>query len=110
MTIHDRRRQIQQQIAQLPDDQLTQVEQYLAFLSFQKTVPSQSEVTKSPSSGALILASLEKARTLPDSNPLEETLAQPPEDFATKIAIIKHGRNSSYSLFPAPCSLLPLVS
>lgn len=43
MSILDRRRQLQQQIAQLPDDQLTQVEQYLAFLSFQKTVPSQSE-------------------------------------------------------------------
>ncbi|WP_375507280.1 hypothetical protein [uncultured Nostoc sp.] len=32
MTILDRRRQLQQQIAQLPDDQLTQVEQYIAFL------------------------------------------------------------------------------
>jgi hypothetical protein len=59
MTILDRRRQLQQQIAQLPDDQLTQVEQYLAFLGFQKTVPSQSEVTKSPSTGASILASLD---------------------------------------------------
>jgi hypothetical protein len=29
MTIFDRRRQLQQQIAQLPDDQLTQVEQYI---------------------------------------------------------------------------------
>ena len=87
MSILDRRRQLQQQIAQLPDDQLTQVEQYLAFLNFQKTVPSQSEVTKSPSTGASILASLEQAHTPPDSPPLSQTLAQPPEDFAAKIAL-----------------------
>lgn len=67
MTILDRRRQLQQQIAQLPDDQLIQIEQYLAFLGFQKTVPSQSEVTKSPSIRASILASLEQAHTPPDS-------------------------------------------
>lgn len=40
MNILDRRHQLQQQIAELPDDQLTQVEQYIAFLVFQKTVPS----------------------------------------------------------------------
>ena len=34
MTILDRRRQLQQQIAQLPDDQLTQVEQYLGISWF----------------------------------------------------------------------------
>ncbi|MFK0732995.1 MAG: hypothetical protein ACIWVG_17890, partial [Gloeotrichia echinulata HAB0833] len=77
MSILDRRRQLQQQIAQLPDDQLTQVEQYLAFLDFQKTVPSQSEVTKSPSTGASILASLEQAHTPPDSAESDEKNAQP---------------------------------
>jgi hypothetical protein len=98
MSILDRRRQLQQQIAQLPDDELTQVEQYLAFLGFQKTVPSQSEVTKSPSTGASILASLKQADTPPDS-PLEnEILAQPPEDFAAKIALIKQRGDRSQSV------------
>ena len=98
MTILDRRRQLQQQIAQLPDDELTQVEQYLAFLSFQKKVLSQSEVTKSPSTGASILASLEQAYTPLDS-PLEnETLAQPPEDFAAKIDLIKQRGDHSQSV------------
>ncbi len=56
---------------------------------FQKTVPSQSEVTKSPSTGASILASLEQAHTPPDSPVENETVAEPPEDFAAKIAEIK---------------------
>lgn len=98
MTMLDRRRQLQQQIAQLPDDQLTQVEQYIAFLGFQKTVPSQSEVTKSPSTGASILASLEQAHTPPDSLLEDETLAQPPEDFAAKIAEIKQRGDRSQSV------------
>ncbi len=98
MSILDRRRQLQQQIAQLPDDQLTQVEQYMAFLSFQKTVPSQSQVTKSPSTGGSILASLEQAHTPPDSPPLSQTLAQPPEDFAAKIALIKQRGDRSQSV------------
>ncbi|MDF5718443.1 MAG: hypothetical protein PUP93_32410 [Rhizonema sp. NSF051] len=98
MTIVDRRRQLQQQIAQLPDDELTQVEQYLAFLSFQKTVPSQSEVTKLPSTGASILASLGQAHTPPDSPLEDETLAQPPEDFATKIDLIKQRGDRSQSV------------
>jgi hypothetical protein len=98
MTIFDRRRQLQQQIAQLPDDQLTQVEQYIAFLGFQKTVPSQSEVTKSPSTGALILASLEQAHTPPDSPLEDEIIAQPPEDFAAKIAEIKQRGDHSKSV------------
>ncbi|MEH2292445.1 hypothetical protein [Nostoc sp.] len=97
MTILDRRRQLQQQIAQLPDDQLSQVEQYIAFLVFQKTVPSQSEVTKSPSTGASILASLEQAHTPPGSPLEDETLAQPPEDFAAKIAEIKQRGDRSQS-------------
>ncbi|MEH2332217.1 hypothetical protein [Nostoc sp.] len=98
MTIFDRRRQLQQQIAQLPDDQLTQVEQYIAFLGFQKTVPSQSEVTKSPSTGASILASLEQAQTLPNSPLEDETLAEPLEDFAAKIAEIKQRGDRSQSI------------
>jgi hypothetical protein len=97
MTILDRR-QLQQQIAQLPDDQLTQVEQYIAFLSFQKTVPSQSQVTKLPSTGASILASLEQAQTSPDFSLEDETLAQPPEDFAAKIAEIKQRGDRSQSV------------
>ncbi|MBW4476863.1 MAG: hypothetical protein KME54_08305 [Tolypothrix brevis GSE-NOS-MK-07-07A] len=98
MTILDRRRQLQQQIAQLPDDQLTQVEQYLAFLSFQKTVPSQSQVTKSPSTGASILASLEQPHTPPDSPEWDEKIPQPPEDFAAKIAEIKQRGDRSQSV------------
>ncbi|MCM0591189.2 MAG: hypothetical protein KA716_13555 [Gloeotrichia echinulata DEX184] len=98
MSILDRRRQLQQQIAQLPDDQLTQVEQYLAFLDFQKTVPSQSEVTKSPSTGASILASLEQAHTPPDSPESDEKNAQPPEDFTAKIAEIKQRGDRSQSM------------
>ncbi|XHR83184.1 MAG: hypothetical protein ACFKPT_02070 [Gloeotrichia echinulata GP01] len=98
MSILDRRRQLQQQIAQLPDDQLTQVEQYLAFLSFQKTVLSQSEVTKSPSTGASILASLEQAHTPPDSAESDEKNAQPPEDFTAKIAEIKQRGDRSQSM------------
>ncbi|MEH2407424.1 hypothetical protein [Nostoc sp.] len=98
MTILDRRRQLQQQIAQLPDDQLTQVEQYIAFLVFQKTVPSQSEVTRSPSTGASILASLEQAHTPPDSALEDENLAQSPEDFAAKIAEIKQRGDRSQSV------------
>jgi hypothetical protein len=66
--IIDRRRQLQQQIAQLPDDQLTQVEQYLAFLGFQKTVSSQSEVTKSPSTGASITSQANRCSTLGRKN------------------------------------------
>ncbi|MEH2444101.1 hypothetical protein [Nostoc sp.] len=89
MTMLERRRQLQQQIAQLPDDQLTQVEQYIAFLGFQKTVSSQSEVTKSPSTGASILASLEQAHTVPDSPLEDEILAELPEDFAAMISEIK---------------------
>jgi hypothetical protein len=100
MTILDRRRQLQQQIAQLPDDQLTQVEQYLAFLGFQKTVPSLSVVTKSPSTGASILASLEQAHIppVPDSPLEDETLTQPPSDFAAKIAEIKQRGDRSQSV------------
>jgi len=99
MTILDRRRQLQQQIAQLPDDQLTQVEQYIAFLGFQKTVPSQSEVTKSSSTvNSTFLASLEQAHTPPDSSEENETLAQPPEDFAAKIALIKQRGDHSQSV------------
>ncbi|MEH2321804.1 hypothetical protein [Nostoc sp.] len=98
MAILDRRRQLQQQIAQLPDDQLTQVEQYIAFLVFQKTVPSQSEVTRSPSTGASILASLEQAQTPPDSPLEDENLAQSPEDFAAKIAEIKQRGDRSQSV------------
>ncbi|MEH1997340.1 MAG: hypothetical protein V7L00_00930 [Nostoc sp.] len=98
MTMLERRRQLQQQIAQLPDDQLTQVKQYLAFLGFQKTVSSQSEVTKSPSTGASILASLEQAHTPPDSPLEDEILAQSPEDFAAKIAEIKQRGDRSQSV------------
>jgi hypothetical protein len=94
----ERRRQLQQQIAQLPDDQLTQVEQYLAFLGLQKTVASQSEVTKSPSTGASILASLEQANIPPDSLLEDETLAEPPEDFAARIAEIKQRGDRSQSV------------
>jgi hypothetical protein len=98
MTMLDRRRQLQQQIAQLPDDQLTQVEEYLAFLGFQKRVPSQSEVTKSPSTGASILASLEQVHTPPDFSESDEKIAQPPEDFAAKIAEIKQRGDRSQSV------------
>ena len=98
MTMLDRHRQLQQQIAQLPDDQLTQVEQYIAFLGFQKTVLSQSEVTKSPSTGASILASLEQAHTPPDYPLEDEIIAQPPEDFAAKIAEIKQRGDRSQSV------------
>jgi len=98
MTILDRRRQLQQQIAQLPDDQLTHIEQYLAFLGFQKTLPSQLEVTKSPSSGASILASLEQAHTQTDLLLEDDTLAQAPEDFSAKIAEIKQRGDKSSSV------------
>ncbi|MEH2040905.1 hypothetical protein [Nostoc sp.] len=98
MTMLERRRQLQQKIAQLPDDQLTQVEQYIAFLDFQKTVLSQSEATKSPSTGASILASLEQAHTPLDSPLEDDMLPQPPEDFAAKIAEIKQRGDRSQSV------------
>jgi hypothetical protein len=45
MTIFDRRRQLQQQIAQLLDDQLTQIEQYLAFLVNQPSTTMSKSVS-----------------------------------------------------------------
>jgi len=85
MTPLERRHQLQEQIAQLPDDQLDQLEQYLEFLAFQAANSSQTESNQSSSTGASILEALEQAHTQPSDEPL----AQPAQDLAAKIAEIR---------------------
>jgi hypothetical protein len=55
-------------------------------------------MTKSPSTGASILASLEQVHTPPDFSESDEKIAQPPEDFAAKIAEIKQRGDRSQSV------------